>query len=34
MYVFPSEIDMSYGDYYEIVNQLREIANDHWFITL
>jgi hypothetical protein len=27
MYVFPSEIDMSYGDYYEIVNQLREVAN-------
>jgi hypothetical protein len=28
MYVFPSEIDMSYGDYYEIVNQLREVANN------
>ena len=27
MYVFPSEIDLSYGDYYEIVNQLREVAN-------
>lgn len=27
MYVLPSEIDISYGDYYEIVNQLREVAN-------
>lgn len=32
--VFPSDIGLSYGDYYEILNQLRETANDHWFITL
>ena len=28
MCVFPSEIELSYGDYYEIVNKLREVAND------
>ena len=27
MYKFPSEIGMSYGDYYEIVGALRELAN-------
>ncbi len=26
MYVFPREIDLSYGDYYEIVNQLSAAA--------
>lgn len=26
MYVFPSEINLSYGDYYDIVNNLRPIA--------
>jgi hypothetical protein len=27
MYVFPSDIGMSYADYYEIVGALRELAN-------
>lgn len=26
MHTFPNEIGMSYGDYYELVNQLRKIA--------
>ena len=25
--VFPSEISLSYGDYYEILNQLHDVAN-------
>jgi hypothetical protein len=26
MYMFPTDINMSYGDYYEIVHQLRDAA--------
>jgi hypothetical protein len=28
MYVFPREIDLSYGDYYEIVRQLTDAARN------
>jgi hypothetical protein len=28
MYVFPSEIDLSYGDYYDIVGKLTDVARE------